>query len=395
MRRWTRASRTERVVRRDAAVLAAALVPGLCHVLLGRRTRGLHLAACAGSMAALAWWRWPAVATAFASPHAGDRLAAWFIGAVLAGTLAASIADAGRLLARSPGGAARPARRSPLRLAARRFSMNRLALAAVYAIAVLYSAAILAPVLAPYDPAAIENVLDTRYQPPSWSHPFGTDEFGRDLFSRALFGARVSLSIGLLAMLIAVSVGTAYGAVAGYAGGLLDNVLMRVVDVIIAFPTFFLMLALVGIFDADIVLLVLILGLTSWTGTARLVRGEILSLKARDFAEGGRAIGLPPHLIVARHLVPNALSSVLVTAALMVGGLIAAEAGLSFLGIGIRPPTASWGNMVSAGNDALLLAWWIAFFPGALLALTILSFNLLADGLRDALDPKTLMRRYL
>ena len=141
--------------------------------------------------------------------------------------------------------------------------------------------------------------------------------------------------------------------------------------------------------------LVLILGFTSWTGTARLVRGEILSLKEREFVEGARAIGLPGHLIIFRHLIPNALASVLVTAALMVGGMIGAEAGLSFLGIGIRPPTPSWGNMVSAGQDALLVAWWIAFFPGCLLAITILSFNLLADGLRDALDPKTLMRKYV
>jgi peptide/nickel transport system permease protein len=170
---------------------------------------------------------------------------------------------------------------------------------------------------------------------------------------------------------------------------------MRLVDVIIAFPTFFLLLMLVGLFEANIVFLVLILGLTSWTSTARLVRGEILSLKEREFVEGSRAIGLPGHLIIFRHLIPNALASVLVTAALMVGGMVGAEAGLSFLGIGIRPPTPSWGNLVSAGQDALLVAWWIAFFPGCLLAITILCFNLLADGLRDALDPKTLMRKYV
>ena len=285
--------------------------------------------------------------------------------------------------------------RSSLSVARSRFSAHRLAVAALCVIAVLYLAAILAPLLAPYDPSAIEDVMKTRYLPPSWAHPFGTDEFGRDLFSRSLFGARVSLSVGLLAMLVAVFVGTTYGAISGYAGGFVDNVLMRIVDVVIAFPKFFLMLILVGIFEANIGVLVLILGLTSWTDTALLVRGEILSLKKRDFAEAARAIGLPHRLILFRHLIPNAMASVLVSAMLMIGGLIAAEAGLSFLGIGVRPPTPSWGNMVSAGQDALLVAWWVAFFPGCLLAITILSFNLLADGLRDALDVKTLMRKYV
>ena len=285
--------------------------------------------------------------------------------------------------------------RSPSSIALGRFTANRLAVAALCVILVMYLAALFAPLLAPYDPSAIENVTSTRYLAPSWPHPFGTDEFGRDLLSRALYGARVSLSVGLLAMLVAIFVGTTYGALAGYAGGFVDNVLMRIVDVVIAFPKFFLMLILVGIFEARIGILVLILGLTSWTDTARLVRGEILSLKKREFVESARAIGLPNRLIIIRHLIPNALASVLVTAALMVGGLIGAEAGLSFLGIGVRPPTPSWGNMVSAGQDALLVAWWVAFFPGCLLAITILCFNLLADGLRDALDPKTLLRRYL
>lgn len=284
---------------------------------------------------------------------------------------------------------------SPFTIARHRFVANRLAVAALCVIVVLYLVAILAPVLAPYDPSAIEDVMKTRYLPPSLEHPFGTDEFGRDLLSRALYGARISLSVGLLAMLVAVFIGTAYGAIAGYVGGFVDNLLMRIVDVVIAFPKFFLMLILVGIFEANIGMLILILGLTSWTDTARLVRGEILSLKKRDFVEGARGIGLPHRLILFRHLIPNAMASVLVSATLMVGGLIGAEAGLSFIGIGVRPPTPSWGNMVSAGQDALLVAWWFAFFPGCLLAITILCFNLLADGLRDALDPKTLMRRYV
>src|SRR5262249_3075762 len=152
---------------------------------------------------------------------------------------------------------------------------------------------------------------------------------------------------------------------------------------------------LAGVFDADIGVVVLIMGLTSWTDTARLVRAEVLSLKQREFVEATRAIGLPGHLIVLRHLIPNTMSSILVSATLMVGGLIGAEAVLSFLGIGVHPPTPSWGNMIQSGQDALFIAWWMAFFPGLLLSLTVLAFNLLSDGLRDALDPKTLTRRYI
>jgi peptide/nickel transport system permease protein len=265
----------------------------------------------------------------------------------------------------------------------------------LYVIILFYVIAVLAPFLAPFDPSAIDNVLETRYQSPSWEHPFGTDEFGRDLYSRALYGARVSLSVGLLAVIIAISIGTLYGSVAGYFGGIMDSIMMRFVDIFNAFPRFFLLLMLVGVFEASIVALILILGFTAWPATARFIRGELLSLKEQQFTEAARAIGLPHRTIILRHLIPNALSPVLVSAAMMVVAMIGAEAGLSFLGIGIRPPTPSWGNMMSGGRDALLVAWWVALFPGAVLSLTLLSFNLLADGLRDATDPKVLMRRFL
>ena len=213
--------------------------------------------------------------------------------------------------------------------------------------------------------------------------------------SRAIYGARVSLSIGFLAMLIAKTVGTTYGSIAAYFGGMVDAVLMRFLDVFIAFPTFYLMLMMVGVFEANITLLVLILGFTAWPGTARFIRGEILSLKEQAFTEAARAIGLPNRTIILKHLIPSALSPVLVSAALSVAGMIGAEAGLSFLGLGIRPPTPSWGNMVAGGSETLLVAWWVALFPGGLLALTLISFSLLADGLRDALDPKALMQKYV
>ncbi|HYN81755.1 MAG TPA: ABC transporter permease [Gemmatimonadaceae bacterium] len=359
--------------------------------------RAAHVLAFAGALALLLAWRHERVFAAFTTPHADRWAASLFVLLALPASVALLIYDARHRRSQPAHSLAHPAvhGRSLLRLAWRRFAANRLAVASLYVIFFFYLVALVAPIIAGYDPSAIEDVLSTRYQAPSWQHPFGTDDFGRDLFSRAVYGARVSLSIGLLAMLVAVSFGTLYGAIAGYFGGAMDNSLMRLVDVIIAFPTFFLMLTLVGLFEANIFFLVLILGFTSWTGTARFVRGEILSLKRREFIEGARAIGLPAHLIIARHLIPNALAPVLVSAALMVGGMIGAEAGLSFLGIGIRPPTPSWGNMISAGQDALLVAWWIAFFPGCLLALTIISFSLLSDGLRDALDPKTLMRKYV
>ena len=334
--------------------------------------------------------------TAFVEQWSNPAIDAWIatrfvlIALVLCGVLVSR-----EVLARRTSARVRTGGRGPYQVAMRRFAENRLAMAGLYAIAGLCLVAILAPLLAPYDPTAIDDPVATRFLPPSADHPFGTDQYGRDWLSRALYGARVSLSVAILAVMVAVTVGTIYGAMAGYFGGFVDNALMRIVDVIMAFPTFFLMLMLVGVFEANLLALVLIMGLTSWTGTARFIRGEILSLKERDFIEAARAMGLPHRLIIFRHLIPNAMAPVLVSAALMVGGMIGAEAGLSFLGIGIRPPTPSWGNMVSQGQDAIFVAWWVALFPGLLLSITILSFNLLADGLRDALDPKTLMRKYV
>ncbi len=371
---------------------AASLLPGMGHILLGKKSRGIPLLVFSLMIVLVLYWRWQIFLNVFSSNFLDHWVAAIFLIFSLATSVIYSVWDIHRLLTAKPED---QRRKSPFKLGIRRFKANPLAVAALYLIVFFYMLAILAPILALHDPSAITDVLQTRYLPPSLAHPFGTDEFGRDLLSRALYGARISLSVGFLAVVIAISIGTIYGAVAGYFGGLIDNVLMRLVDVIISFPTFFLMLTLVGVFEANVVFLVLILGLTSWLGTARFIRGELLSLKQREFTQAARAIGLPSHLIIFRHLIPNALSPVLVSAALMVGGMISAEAGLSFLGIGIRPPTPSWGNMVSAGKDTLLVAWWVAFFPGALLALTVICFNLLADGLRDALDPKPLMQRYI
>jgi len=368
------------------------LLPGVAHMRVGHVGRGVRIILTLLAVVFVMAWRWDRFIGAFSTPHFDRWLASVSLLLLLVGIAWYSRWDVRRILTASPEALSG---KSPWRVAMRRFKENRLAVASVYVIAFSYVVAILAPIIAPYDPAAIPDVMTNRYLAPSWQHLFGTDEFGRDLFSRALYGARVSLSIGLLAMLIAKSIGTTYGAIAAYFGGMVDNVLMRFVDIWIAFPTFYLMLMLVGVFEANLLVLVLILGLTAWPGTARFIRGEILSLKNREFTESARAIGLPAPKIILRHLIPSALSPVLVTAALAVAGMIGAEAGLSYLGLGIRPPTPSWGNMVAAGQDNLLHAWWVAFFPGALLTMTLISFSLLADGLRDALDPKALMQRYV
>ncbi len=383
----------ERRASRRRGVVLRAFVPGLGHLVLGRVGRGVRITLFTAAVIVLMAWRWDRFSGAFSTPFFDRWLASIFLILLLVGAVWYSRWDVGRILRES--GEEKRRGKSPWKMAMRRFRENRLAAYSIYVILLFYALAILAPILAPYDPAAIPDVMANRYLSPSWDHLFGTDEFGRDLFSRALYGARVSLSIGLLAMIIAKTIGTLYGSVAAYFGGVVDNVLMRILDVWIAFPTFYLMLMLVGVFEANIVVLVLILGLTAWPGTARFIRGEILSLKNQAFTESARAIGLPAHRIIVRHLIPSALSPVLVTAALAVAGMIGAEAGLSFLGLGIRPPTPSWGNMVAAGKDNLLNAWWLAFFPGGLLTLTLISFSLLADGLRDALDPKALMQKYV
>lgn len=365
------------------------LVPGSGHILLGMRRRGLSILAFAAVLASLVLTRPGKLYDSFFRGSTDDLTAASFLLLLTAGVWVFAVRDIYRWM----GGGEPNGRLSPMRLSIRRFAENDLALIALYVIIFLYIFAVIAPLIGGYDPIAMGDVLKSRYLAPSFAHPFGTDEFGRDIFSRAIFGARISLSVGLLAVLVAVSVGTLYGAVSGYFGGLVDSALMRFVDVLISIPTFFLMLLLVGILEVNLPLLVLILGLTSWLGTARLIRGEFLSLRKREYAEAARAIGLSDLQIISRHLVPNSLSPVLVSAALMVGGMITAEAGLSFLGIGIQPPTPSWGNILRDGSSSLWSAWWIAFFPGVLLAITVLCFNLIADGLRDAFDPKSLFQR--
>jgi len=253
-------------------------------------------------------------------------------------------------------------------------------------IGLLFLVAILAAWISPQDPAY--QTLQDRLLSPSWRHWMGTDQYGRDVLSRMIYGSRISLSVGLVSVSLYVLIGTVVGSVAGYYGGWVDSILMRLVDVLLCIPTFFLILMVVAFVGPSLLNIMVIIGLTSWTDVARLVRGEVLTLKSREFVQAARVMGASDFRILARHILPNALGPVLVVATLGVGGAILVESSLSFLGLGVQPPTASWGNMLMEGKDHLADAWWLVTFPGLAIFLTVLAYNLLGEGLRDYLDPR-------
>lgn len=272
----------------------------------------------------------------------------------------------------------------------RRFTRNRIALLGLAIVIVLVLAAIFAPLLTHYDPNDVDTSIIGSPQPPSFVHLFGTDDYGRDYFARMLFGARISLEVGFSAMIVAITFGTLYGAVSGYFGGVVDAVLMRFVDMMLSFPTFFLILAVEALTNNfSIIVIMLVIGLLSWMSVARLVRGQILSLRERDYISAAKAVGAPDGRIMWRHLLPNALAPVIVAATLAIGNNILTESALSYLGLGVQPPTASWGNSLQKALDPDVLgAPWLTLIPGLLIVLTVMAFNLVGEGLRDALDPR-------
>ena len=267
----------------------------------------------------------------------------------------------------------------------RRFARNRRALIGGVVLVCFCLLALLAPVIAPH-PAEYQRLVE-RLQEPDRTHLMGTDGLGRDVFSRALYACRVSLPIGIAAMAVSMSVGIGIGLLAGYFGGRIDNILMRFTDVLLAFPIFFLLLTVTALFGRKIGVLILMIGLTSWGSTARIVRGEVLAIKAQPYVEAAYALGASDGRIILRQILPNTVPVILVAATLRVTLVILVEGGLSFLGLGIQAPTPSWGNMIAEGREFLRIAWWISVFPGLFLFLCTMSFNLLGDGLRDAFDP--------
>lgn len=271
-------------------------------------------------------------------------------------------------------------------IAWRRFRKNRAALAGGLIVLTVFWVAILAPIIAPRDPYEInvEKIL----RPPSFEHPFGTDPLGRDVLSRIIWGARVSLWVGFVAVGIALLTGILIGALAGFYRGPIDTVLMRFVDIMLAIPTFFLILAVIAILEPSIWNIMIVIGLTGWMGVARLVRGEFLAIRETDYVTAARAQGAGDLRLIVRHILPNALSPVYVAAVLGVAGAILTESALSFLGIGVQPPKASWGSILTAGKDNIEIAWWLSVFPGLAIFITVLGYNLLGEGLRDALDPR-------
>lgn len=360
----------------------AWLVPGLPQLLVGRWGGGAFTLLVWAALASLAVLRWGRVLDA-ASGGWDERFAVLTLVVALAtvwgwplrNAITSSVAEG------------QPSERRGRAL--RAFMANRVAVGGLCSIGGICLIAVLAPILAPHDPALQGDLVGQSLLGPSGSNLLGTDRFARDVLSRVLYGARISLGIGLFAVGISVTLGTLIGAVAGFFGGWIDAVLMRLVDVVIAFPRLILLITVIAVFDgASLILIVTVIGLTQWPGTARLVRGDVLSIREREYVLAARALGFSNRRILFRHILPNTLVPVIIAATLGIGNVIVLEAGLSFLGIGVQPPTPSWGGMVAAGRQDLLGAWWISTFPGLAIVFTVVCFNLVGDGLRDALDPR-------
>ena len=246
--------------------------------------------------------------------------------------------------------------------------------------------ALLAPYISPYDPN--EPNLWKVFSPPSLSHLFGTDDLGRDVFSRVIWGTRVSLSVGLIAVGISAVIGTVLGSIAGYYGRVIDWTFMRLIDVMLCIPSLFLILAVIALLGPNILFVMIVIGVTSWMGIARLVRAEFLSLREREFVLAARSAGVKTHRIILRHILPHAISPIMVAFTMGIAGAIMIESTLSFLGIGVQPPTPSWGNIINAGKDNIDIAWWLVVFPGIAIMTAFLAFLFFGEGIREASDPR-------
>ncbi len=295
--------------------------------------------------------------------------------------------DAERVDARASGLARRAVHpRSLTGEAFRRLLRNRLALVGGIVVVALCFIAVFADLLAPHPYTRTDFAHLT--QPPSWAYPLGTDQLGRDLFSRMIYGARISLVVGLGAQVIVLLIGVPFGAVSGYLGGRADLLLTRFIDVMYAFPNLLFVILVMSMLGAGLMNIFIAIGLTGWVGIARQTRAQVLSLKEKEYAEAARAIGAGPWRLLGRHLLPNALTPIIVAVTFGIPQAIFTEAALSFIGVGINPPTPSWGQMVGEGQQYLLSYWYLGVFPAIAIAITMLSFTFLGDGVRDALDPK-------
>ncbi|HOE27742.1 MAG TPA: ABC transporter permease [bacterium] len=270
----------------------------------------------------------------------------------------------------------------------RRLLANRMAVAGGMVVVAMAALALAAPLVSPY---GYDETSAAQYHPPSWRHPMGTDIHGRDLLTRVLYGARLSLGVGFVATAVSLLIGVGYGAVSGYAGGKTDELMMRVVDIIYSLPYMFFVIILVAVFGRSVLLLFVALGAVQWLTVARIVRGQVLSIKEKEFIQAGRAIGAGHLRIILHHLLPNVLGPVVVYTTLTVPAVMLQEAFLSFLGLGVPPPASSWGTLIADGAsaiNALRIYWWLLLFPGAAMAVTLFAMNFLGDGLRDAMDPR-------
>ena len=269
----------------------------------------------------------------------------------------------------------------------RRLCRHHLAMVGLGIIGAIILLAVFAPYVSPADPLAIDYA-HTAAPPGAPGHVLGTDAVGRDILARLIYGTRVSLQVGIVAVGIAATLGTAVGLTAGYYGGVVDNVLMRTVDVFLAFPVIVLAIAIIAVLGPSLVNVMIALGLVAWTTYARVVRGQVLILRELDFVQAARAAGTGDARIIVRHILPNAVSAIIVAATLRVASSIITESGLSFLGFGVQPPTPTWGNMLKNAQDQMITAPWTAIFPGVFIFITVIAINYIGDGLRDALDPR-------